>query len=174
MPPSVPTDATDERYSESPTKKRLRSNLTAVDAPGMRQRDQMPPNPFFRLVLALSLHPLGCAPPGAHLSLCFHCRLVSPIRPLCILPELLHVIFGLSAHPCRPHGRFPSGLNVGNGGTESALAAHRICYPERWAAMTQRQAWSWRLFGLRWSGGNRLIAVLQRVLEPETCSPAEA
>ena len=131
-------------------------------------------SPSFRLGLALPLHPFGCGPPGANLSLCFRCRPVSPIRRLCSLPELLHVIFGLSAHPCRPHGRFPSGLNAGNGGTESALAAHHICCPERWAAMTHSQAWSWRFFGPRWSVGNRLIAVLQRLLDPKTRSPAEA
>ena len=59
----------------------------------------MLPNPFFRLGLALPLHQLGWAPPGAHLSLCLRCRPVSPIRDLCNLPELIHIILGLPSIP---------------------------------------------------------------------------
>ena len=189
LQPSVPTDSTSKRCSELPTKNRRRSNLAAVDAPGMPQRDQMLPNPFFRLGLTLPLHPLGSGSLGANLSLCFCCRPVSLIRRLCSLLKLLHVIFGLSAHPCRPHGRFPSGLNAGNGGPSPRLSdsffpvpvffpflSHLLsttCCLECWATMTHSQAGSWCFFGPHWSVGNRLIAVLQCLLDPKTCSPAE-
>ena len=76
----------------------------------------MLPNPFFCLGLALPLHPFGYALPDAHLSLCLHYKLVSPIRRLRSLPELLYIKLGLLVHPCRPHGRFLSGLNAGNVG----------------------------------------------------------
>ena len=150
MPASVPIDSTGKPYSELPTNNRRRSNLAAVDAPGRRQRDQMLPNPFFRLGLALPLHQLGWAPLGAHLSLCLRCRPVFPIRYLCNLPELIHIILGLPAHPYRPQGCFPSGLDAGNGGrrprwphTASVVHSHSWPANERRSAAT-KASWSRR------------------------------
>ena len=116
MPPRLPIGSTGKAYSEWPTKTRRRSNLPATDSPGRRQRDQTLPNSFFRLGLALPLHPLCSALLGAHLSMCLRCRPVSLTRRLQSLPELLHVILGRLAYPCRPHGRFPSGLDAGTWG----------------------------------------------------------
>ena len=105
--------------------------------------------------------------------MCLRCRPVSLTRRLRSLPALLHVILGRLAYPCRPHGRFPSGLDAGNWGRGP-----------RWrhtASVVQNAGQQWRAarhgkgasLGPHCSVGNRPIAVLQRLLNPETRSPDE-
>ena len=116
VPTSIPIDSIGKQYSELPTNNRQRSKLTTINAPRRRQQDQMLPNSFLCLSMALPFHQLGWALLGAHLSLCLRCRLVSPIRDLCNLPDLLHIILRLPAHPYQLDECFPSGFDAGTRG----------------------------------------------------------